>query len=94
MPVSEGTVITKYGMRISTVPVDNSTKPSKHLPQILLFGETAQIAKERIHAKRVVLSNELDMSHNNNKNKNKRKQTKNTHTMQNVKIIYKENQIF
>lgn len=46
MPVSEGTVITTYVMRISTVPVDNSTKPSKHLAQILLFGETAQIAKE------------------------------------------------
>lgn len=46
MPVSEGTVITTYVMRISIVPVDNSTKPSKHLPQILLFGETAQIAKE------------------------------------------------
>lgn len=46
MPVSEGTAITTYGMRISTVPVDNSTKPSKHLPQIILFGKTAQIAKE------------------------------------------------
>lgn len=46
MPVSEGTVITTYVMRISTVPVDNSTKPSKHLAQILLFWETAQIAKE------------------------------------------------
>lgn len=46
MPVSEGTAITTYGMRISTVPVDNSTKPSKHLAQILVFGKTAQIAKE------------------------------------------------
>lgn len=91
MPVSEGTVITTYVMRISTVPVDNSTKPSKHLAQILLFGETAQIAKES-SSKDSCEVGDLEqcieyVPQQQQKKTQKKTNKKHTHTMQNVKII-------
>lgn len=95
MPVSEGTVITTYVMRISTVPVDNATKPSKHLAQILLFWETAQIAKES-SSKDSCEAGDLEqcIGYVPQQQKQKKTDKKHTYTMQNVKIICKENQIF
>lgn len=92
MPVSEGTVITTYVMRISTVSVDNSTKSSKHLAQILLFWETAKESSSKDSCEAGDL--EQCIGYVPQQQKQKKTDKKHTYKMQNVKIICKENQIF